>query len=105
MAKDLICPSMIVKNEARSSPAFLRLDRTELSFGSVLTDRWRGDACVELSSFFCAPDHGLLTPSATNSPFRNCWFAYDHDLFAASSVMSRTMTARKRSFDNMAIDR
>ena len=29
----------------------------------------------------------------------------DHDLLAASSVMSRTMTPRKTSFDNMAIDR
>ena len=95
MAKHAICLSKIVKNEARFSPAFLRLDRTKL-FGSVLTGRWRGMPVSSLAPFLA-----LQIMGCASRPLRTLHSAtaYDHDLLAASSVTSRTMPARKKSFD------
>jgi hypothetical protein len=67
-----------------------------------------GDACVELSTLFCGRDHGAA--HAVGREFsilqHAAGYAYDPDLFAASSVTSRTsMLARKRHSTNTAIDR
>src|SRR5262249_25813024 len=92
----------------RSSRAFIRLDHTELSFGSALTGRWQGMPVSGLALFFCARNHGAAHAIRHEFSFLQYagGYASDPDLLAASSVTSLTsMPAGRRHSTNTAIDR
>lgn len=96
MANRNICLSMTAKNEAPSSPAFRRFYRTELAFGSVLTDRWRRIPTSSLPHFLHSKPWAAHPVRHERSIPR---------LLAITMPSRRTprMTiARKRSFDSQA---